>query len=165
MTPATRSAATTARPLATRRLADRLINALLRENFVCCPGVVFPRAVYERLGSYDDRFAFSPDVEMWLRIASHYPVVCCPEVGIRYRLHATQATEEFRNARQARLDLPRQGTAAGAGKPLSEGPDDGVLELEPAHLCKNQHVVDSPADRPVAVVDREARRRAAVRSR
>lgn len=29
--------------------------------------------------------------------------------------------------RQARLDLPRQGTAAGAGKPLSEGPDDGVL--------------------------------------
>jgi glycosyltransferase involved in cell wall biosynthesis len=81
------------------------IRALLRENFICCPAVVVPRAVYERLGPYDRRFAFSPDFEMWLRIASHYDVVCCPEIGVRYRLHASQATEEFRHVRKVRQDL------------------------------------------------------------
>jgi glycosyltransferase involved in cell wall biosynthesis len=81
------------------------IKAMLRENFICCPAVVVPRAVYERVGVYDRRFAFSPDFEMWLRIASRYDVVCRPEIGVRYRLHTSQATEAFRHARKVRGDL------------------------------------------------------------
>ena len=81
------------------------IKAMLRENFICCPAVVVPRTVYEQVGRYDRRFAFSPDFEMWLRIASHYDVVCQPEIGVRYRLHTSQATEAFRNARKVRGEL------------------------------------------------------------
>lgn len=81
------------------------ITALLRENFICCPAVVVPRAVYEQVGPYDRRFAFSPDLEMWFRIASRYDVVCRPEIGVRYRLHTSQATETFRHARKVRAEL------------------------------------------------------------
>jgi len=81
------------------------IKGMLRENFICCPGVVVPRLVYEQVGRYDRRFAFSPDFEMWLRIASRYDVVCQPEIGVRYRLHTSQATEAFRHVRKTRGDL------------------------------------------------------------
>lgn len=82
-----------------------LIEALLRENFICCPSVVVPRAVYEKVGRYDTRFAFSPDMEMWLRIASRYDVVCCPDIGVRYRLHKAQETANFRTSRKVRGEL------------------------------------------------------------
>jgi len=82
-----------------------LLAALIRENFICCPSVVVPRAVYDRLGGYDTRFAFSADMEMWLRIASRYDVFCCPEIGVRYRLHAAQVTADFRTKRKVRGEL------------------------------------------------------------
>jgi GT2 family glycosyltransferase len=81
------------------------LEGLIHENFICCPAVVVPRAVYDQVGLYDARFAFSPDFEMWLRIASRYDAFCCPEVGVRYRLHPSQATEDFRTTRRTRGDL------------------------------------------------------------
>ena len=83
----------------------RLVEALIRENFICCPSVVVPRKVYERVGAYDTRFAFSADMEMWMRIASRYDAFCCPEIGIRYRLHDAQVTADFRGQRRVRGDL------------------------------------------------------------
>ena len=92
-------------PFAGRVEGLRLIETLLRENFICCPSVVVPRTVYDRVGRYDTRFAFSPDMEMWLRIASRYDVVCCPDIGVRYRLHKAQETANFRTSRKVRGEL------------------------------------------------------------
>ena len=92
-------------PFAGRIDGLQLIEALLRENFICCPSVVVPRAVYDRVGRYDTRFAFSPDMEMWLRIASRYDVLCRPEIGVRYRLHPAQETANFRTSRKVRGEL------------------------------------------------------------
>lgn len=83
----------------------RLVEALIRENFICCPSVVVPRKVYDRVGAYDTRFAFSADMEMWMRIASRYDAFCCPEVGVRYRLHDGQVTADFRAKRKVRGEL------------------------------------------------------------
>jgi glycosyltransferase involved in cell wall biosynthesis len=82
-----------------------LVEALARENFICCPSVVVPRSVYDRVGVYDTRFAFSADMEMWMRIASRYDVFCCPEIGVRYRLHSSQVTADFRTKRKVRGEL------------------------------------------------------------
>ena len=82
-----------------------LVEALTRENFICCPSVVVPRSVYDRVGVYDTRFAFSADMEMWMRIASRYDVFCCPEIGVRYRLHGSQVTADFRSTRKVRGEL------------------------------------------------------------
>jgi glycosyltransferase involved in cell wall biosynthesis len=83
----------------------RLVEALIRENFICCPSVVVPRSVYERVGAYDTRFDFSADLEMWMRIASRYDAFCCPEIGVRYRLHDAQVTADFRAKRKVRGEL------------------------------------------------------------
>ena len=92
-------------PFAGRTDGMQLIEAIVRENFICCPSVVVPRAVYDRVGVYDTRFAFSPDMEMWLRIASRYDVFCCPEIGVHYRLHGAQETANFRARRRVRGEL------------------------------------------------------------
>ena len=81
------------------------LEALLRENFICCPTVIVPRTVYDRVGPFDPRFVFSADLEMWLRIAARYDVFCCAERGVRYRLHQSQATQEFRTTRHARGEI------------------------------------------------------------
>lgn len=94
-----------ASPFTGRVGGTAVIEALLGENFICCPTVVVPRAVYADVGLYDSRFMFSADLEMWLRIASRYDVFCCAERGVRYRLHQSQATQEFRTTRRARGEL------------------------------------------------------------
>ena len=91
-------------PFAGRVTGEPFLRALLQENFVCCPTVVVPRAIYEAIGLFDTRFAFSADLEMWFRIAASHDVYCCPEVGIHYRLHQAQVTESFRR-RNARVNL------------------------------------------------------------
>jgi hypothetical protein len=92
-------------PFPDRAGGEEFLRRLIAENFICCPSVVIPRRVYEDVGVYDTRFAFSADLEMWVRIASRYDVLFEPEMGLQYRVHAAQATEEFRSTRTARADL------------------------------------------------------------
>lgn len=50
------------------------------------PAMVVRRAVYERLGGFDGRLASSAeDTEMWIRIASHYPIGYSVEPLALYR--------------------------------------------------------------------------------
>jgi glycosyltransferase involved in cell wall biosynthesis len=101
-------------PFAGRAGGTAVLEALIRENFICCPTVVVPRPVYDSVGPYDARFAFSADFEMWLRIASRYDVFCCPDLGLRYRLHGSQATQDFRTVRKTRGDLEYLSAAVAA---------------------------------------------------
>jgi GT2 family glycosyltransferase len=52
------------------------------------PSIVVRRAAYERLGGFDPRFRFcGEDLEMWVRVAAHYPVAYEPEPLALYRKH------------------------------------------------------------------------------
>jgi glycosyltransferase involved in cell wall biosynthesis len=66
------------------------------------PAMVVRRSVYERLGGFDER-AYSEDVEMWVRIAAHYPVWSEPEPLALYRTRAgSRSTGWARSAREIR---------------------------------------------------------------
>ena len=53
------------------------------------PCMVVRREVYERLGGYDSRpRGLGEDWEMWVRIASRYPVAYLPEPLALYRVHS-----------------------------------------------------------------------------
>jgi len=124
-----------------------VLEALIRENFICCPSVVVPRAVYERVGAYDARFAFSADLEMWLRIASRYEIVCCPETGLRYRVHSAQATQDFRNARKTRGDLEYLSAAVAALHARRRSyPQLWRSVMRDSMWMLRQHLFDSPKD-------------------
>jgi hypothetical protein len=56
------------------------------------PSIVVRRAVYERLGGFDDRLPCSEDWEMWVRIAAHYPIGFEPAPLAAYRMHTDSNT-------------------------------------------------------------------------
>jgi GT2 family glycosyltransferase len=55
------------------------------------PCMVVRRAVYERLGGFDNRLAYHEDWEMWTRIAANYPVAYVAEPLALYRVHAASS--------------------------------------------------------------------------
>lgn len=80
---------------ATSRLVQRergIVNGWLEriatEQLLQPPAMVVRRAVYERLGGFDQRIvSFGEDWEMWVRIAAAYPVHYEPEPLAAYRLN------------------------------------------------------------------------------
>jgi GT2 family glycosyltransferase len=84
------------------------------------PSMVVRRDVYERLGGFDARLAWTEDWEMWVRIAARYPVWFEPEPLALYRIHSasssgrlTRTAESIRDTRRAieviRAHLPAEG--------------------------------------------------------
>ncbi len=57
-----------------------------------CPAMVVRRAVYERLGGFDPRFAYCSDADMWSRLAPEYPIWFDPRPLAEYRVHPASAT-------------------------------------------------------------------------
>jgi GT2 family glycosyltransferase len=72
------------------------------------PSMVVRRDVYERLGGFDPRLAWTEDWEMWVRIAARYPVWFEPQPLALYRVHSasssgrlTRTAESIRDTRRA----------------------------------------------------------------
>lgn len=55
-------------------------------NALCHPTVLIRREVYQRLGLYDPRLAQVPDLDMWIRLASHYPLHVMPQALTAFRV-------------------------------------------------------------------------------
>jgi glycosyltransferase involved in cell wall biosynthesis len=75
--------------------AGRLENAavrLAREQHIMTPSIAVRRAVFEELGGFDRRLKCSEDWEMWIRIASHFPVWYEPQALALYRMHPQSNT-------------------------------------------------------------------------
>ena len=75
---------------------------------VATPSVVVRRVAYERVGGFDSRLHYCEDWEMWVRIASRYPVWYEPDPLAVYRVHsvsvsgrALRSGENGRNLRRA----------------------------------------------------------------
>jgi glycosyltransferase involved in cell wall biosynthesis len=87
------------------------LERLATEQRIMTPSIVVRRNVYEALGAFDDRLRCSEDWEMWVRIASRYPVWYETEPLALYRMHANSNTgrhvrtaEDIRYTRDA-IDL------------------------------------------------------------
>jgi GT2 family glycosyltransferase len=62
-------------------------------NRLQAPAMTVRREVYERLGGFDRRITcYGEDWEMWVRIASHYPVWFQAELLAAYRIHRKSLT-------------------------------------------------------------------------
>ncbi len=90
---------------------DGALERLATEQRIMTPSIVVRRDVYETLGGFDDRLRCSEDWEMWVRIASRYPVWYETEPLALYRMHANSNTgrhvrtaEDIRYTREA-IDL------------------------------------------------------------
>jgi GT2 family glycosyltransferase len=72
------------------------LRLLLSEgNLVPCQAVAVRSSCYQELGAFDPRLRYTPDLEMWLRIALHYNVGYIAEPLVRVRRHSGQESNHF----------------------------------------------------------------------
>lgn len=64
-----------------------LRNLIEEGNCLCHPSLLIRRAVYDRVGLYDNRLRQLPDFDMWLRVARAFDIFVMPEKLIRFRRH------------------------------------------------------------------------------
>ena len=90
---------------ATSGVLSNGLEHLATEQRIMTPSIVVRREVYERLGGFDSRLICSEDWEMWVRIASEYPIWYETEPLAAYRMHSASNTgRHIRNADDVRYN-------------------------------------------------------------
>jgi glycosyltransferase involved in cell wall biosynthesis len=65
-------------------------------QLIQCPAIAVRRLVYEQLGGFLPQLHFTPDWEMWQRIASQFAFWFEPSILACYRVHSNSATSRMR---------------------------------------------------------------------
>jgi glycosyltransferase involved in cell wall biosynthesis len=68
-------------------LLDDWLEFIIANLAIQCPAIVVRRAVYEKLGGFDDSYGYCPDYDMWQRIATEYPLWYDPLPLAEFRVH------------------------------------------------------------------------------
>jgi glycosyltransferase involved in cell wall biosynthesis len=110
------------------------------------PSMVVRRDVYESVGGFDSRLAWTEDWEMWVRIAARYPVWFEPEPLALYRMHSasssgrlTRTAESIRDTRRA-IELIRAHVPAAEADRLA---DEARHELATTALRRARRLIAS----------------------
>lgn len=88
-----------------------LLKRLLVQNFAAVPAIVFSRKAWLECGGMDEQLWYTPDWDIWLKLASAGPVVYHDEMTTAFRLHGSSLTvtgsrdgQEFRAQMERVLD-------------------------------------------------------------
>ena len=95
-------------PLPAERLLDRtsLLERLLVQNFVSVPAPVLQRRAWLACGGMDERLWYTPDWDIWLKLAAGGPVVYHDEITTAFRIHGGSLTVNgSRDAREFREQM------------------------------------------------------------
>lgn len=74
------------------------LSRLVQVNFIPTSSVMVRKAALEKVGGFDTSIRYGEDLELWVRLAIEYDIICLADVLIHYRQHgnnATQATEKL----------------------------------------------------------------------
>ena len=66
------------------------------QQLIQCPAIAVRRLVYEQLGGFLPRLHYTPDWEMWQRVASQFSFWFEPSILACYRTHEDSATSRLR---------------------------------------------------------------------
>ena len=66
------------------------------QQLIQCPAIAVRRLVYEQLGGFLPRLRYTPDWEMWQRVASQFSFWFEPSILACYRVHPDSATSRIR---------------------------------------------------------------------
>src|SRR5947208_8196396 len=66
------------------------------QQLIQCPAIAVRRLVYEQLGGFLPRLRYTPDWEMWQRVASQFSFWFEPSILACYRTHEDSATSRLR---------------------------------------------------------------------
>lgn len=88
-------------------------SALLEDNCIFHPSVMFRRRPVEEIGGYSASATLSQDYELWLRMSERHPLANLPEYLLQYRIHRGQVSvrrigRQRRAANRMRYDAARR---------------------------------------------------------
>lgn len=80
-------------PFRPGRLAPDVVrDALLVQNSIAIPTPVFRRDAYRAVGGLDESLWYTPDWDLWLKLAAHGAVIYDPRPATAFRIHAQSLT-------------------------------------------------------------------------
>lgn len=105
--------------------------ALWAENFLPVQSVLFHRAIYARLGGFDEALPYFEDWDLWIRYSRECSFARVDAITSTFRVPAERGVQQARNAAHAAA-LPRlrekHGAEEGAVVPVfGDIPDSGAL--------------------------------------
>lgn len=71
---------------------DVVRDALLVQNSIAIPTPVFRRDAYRAVGGLDESLWYTPDWDLWLKLAGHGAVIYDPRPATAFRIHAQSLT-------------------------------------------------------------------------
>lgn len=84
--------------------AEFLLARLLVQNFISVPAPIFRRSAWLACGGMDEQLWYTPDWDIWLKLAANGPVVYHTDLTTAFRIHGSSLTvtgarnaEEFRS--------------------------------------------------------------------
>ena len=86
-------------------ILPNFIEAIGISQKIQCAAIVVRRTVYENLGGYRLDLRYTPDWEMWTRIAAKYPIWYTPETLAAYRIHSESYTDQLTRMGQLVPDM------------------------------------------------------------
>jgi glycosyltransferase involved in cell wall biosynthesis len=86
------------------RFPGETFRSMVYNDCTCNITVVCRRECFERVGTYDETLETSEDLDMWLRVARHYPFVFTDRVLARVRLHGGSITGEISDSRDEQME-------------------------------------------------------------
>lgn len=80
----------------TSRFQGRVYPRMLHEWSVlmATPCMLMRKDVLEEVGGYDEHMTWAEDLDLWRRIARHYPIDLVPEVLVKVRVHDASASQQ-----------------------------------------------------------------------
>ncbi len=78
-----------------------ITNMLSRLNWGIGPGAFFKRRMLNKVGLRNPRFTYCGDMEFWLRMAMHGPLIHIPKVLATHRVHSGSASVSQRGRKMA----------------------------------------------------------------
>jgi glycosyltransferase involved in cell wall biosynthesis len=73
-------------------ILNNWLERIIVKQYIQTPSIVVRRSVYEKLGGFDQRLYYYEDWEMWVRIATIYPVWFEADALAVYRLHSVSVS-------------------------------------------------------------------------
>lgn len=84
---------------------EKWLERIAKSQRVECVSIAVKREAYEKLGGFRTDLFFALDWEMWVRIASHYPVWFEPKPLACFRKHSGSQTSKLRKSREDMPDI------------------------------------------------------------
>ncbi len=86
------------------RFPGETFRSMVYNDCTCNITVVCRRECFEKVGNYDESLATSEDLDLWLRVARHYPFEFTDRVLARVRLHGGSITGGISASRDEQME-------------------------------------------------------------